>query len=198
VALVARPAATTTTPASATRGRRGGDHRAARPRPGRRRGDAPTPPPPASPATLRLGYFPNVTHAPAILGVEDGLFPKALGPNVTLELSTFNAGTDVITALFSGRPRRQLHRPQPGDQRLRQVRRRRPAHRRRHDVGRRLARRQRGHHRRQLQGTTLSTPSLGNTQDVALRPWLQGRRASTPTPAAAATSRSPRRRTPTR
>ena len=47
------------------------------------------------PATLRLGYFPNVTHAPAILGVADGTFAKALGSNVDLELSTFNAGTDV-------------------------------------------------------------------------------------------------------
>ena len=48
-----------------------------------------------------------------------------------------------------------------------------------------------------LAGTTLATPSLGNTQDVALRAWLteQGYR---PTPAAVATWRSSRRRTPTR
>jgi ABC-type nitrate/sulfonate/bicarbonate transport system substrate-binding protein len=26
------------------------------------------------PVTVRLGYFPNVTHAPAIVGVENGLF----------------------------------------------------------------------------------------------------------------------------
>ena len=53
------------------------------------------------PATLRLGYFPNVTHAPAIVGVAEGTFAEALGSNVDLELSTFNAGTDVIEALFS-------------------------------------------------------------------------------------------------
>ena len=53
------------------------------------------------PVTLRLGYFPNVTHAPAIIGVEDGLFQDALGPNVTLDLSTFNSGTEVIEAMFS-------------------------------------------------------------------------------------------------
>ena len=32
--------------------------------------------------TLRLGYFPNVTHAPAIVGVEEGLFADALGDDV--------------------------------------------------------------------------------------------------------------------
>ena len=35
------------------------------------------------PVTLRLGYFPNVTHAPAIVGVEGGIFAKKLGKNVT-------------------------------------------------------------------------------------------------------------------
>ena len=29
--------------------------------------------------TLRLGYFPNVTHATAIVGVENGIFAQALG-----------------------------------------------------------------------------------------------------------------------
>ena len=53
------------------------------------------------PVTLRLGYFPNVTHAPAIIGVDDGLFQDALGTNVTLETSTFNSGTEAIEALFS-------------------------------------------------------------------------------------------------
>ncbi len=34
--------------------------------------------------TLRLGYFPNVTHATAIVGVESGIFADALGDDVTL------------------------------------------------------------------------------------------------------------------
>ena len=33
----------------------------------------------AEPVTLRLGYFPNVTHAPAIIGVEDEVFVDAFG-----------------------------------------------------------------------------------------------------------------------
>jgi NitT/TauT family transport system substrate-binding protein len=52
-------------------------------------------------ATLRLGYFPNVTHAPALVGVQGGLFTQALGPNVNLKLSTFNAGPAAVEALLS-------------------------------------------------------------------------------------------------
>ena len=37
------------------------------------------------PVTLRLGYFPNVTHASAIVGVQGGIFAKKLGTNVDLE-----------------------------------------------------------------------------------------------------------------
>src|SRR5687767_11466059 len=50
--------------------------------------------------TLRLGYFPNVTHAPAIVGVATGAFEAALGDRVNLETATFNAGTEAIEALF--------------------------------------------------------------------------------------------------
>src|SRR5687768_2140856 len=44
------------------------------------------------PVTLRLGMFPNVTHATGLVGVEAGLFEEALAENVTLEQSFFNAG----------------------------------------------------------------------------------------------------------
>ena len=52
--------------------------------------------------TLRLGYFPNVTHAPAIIGAQSGSFAAKLGPNVKLELKTFNSGTEATTALLAG------------------------------------------------------------------------------------------------
>jgi len=51
--------------------------------------------------TLRLGYFPNVTHATALVGVESGILADALGDNVTLETSTFNAGGEAVEALFA-------------------------------------------------------------------------------------------------
>ncbi len=52
--------------------------------------------------TLRLGYFPNVTHAPAIYGIESGSFAKALGSNVTLKTSVFNAGPNATAAMLAG------------------------------------------------------------------------------------------------
>src|SRR5207245_5070611 len=41
--------------------------------------------------TLRLGYFPNVTHASAIAGIEKGIYADKLRPHVTLQPSIFNA-----------------------------------------------------------------------------------------------------------
>src|SRR4051812_11421559 len=52
--------------------------------------------------TLHLGYFPNVTHGPAVYGVQSGDFAKDLGSNVTLKPSVFNAGPAATTALLSG------------------------------------------------------------------------------------------------
>ena len=52
--------------------------------------------------TLRLGYFPNLTHAPALVGVKKGFFASALGSDVTVETHTFNAGGDAVTAILSG------------------------------------------------------------------------------------------------
>ncbi len=37
----------------------------------------------SSSVTVRLGYFPNLTHAVALVGVAQGTFQKALGSNVT-------------------------------------------------------------------------------------------------------------------
>jgi NitT/TauT family transport system substrate-binding protein len=61
----------------------------------------PTSPP--KPVTLRLGYFPNVTHVQPIVGIARGTFKDDLGPNVTLDTSkTFNAGPAAVEALFAG------------------------------------------------------------------------------------------------
>src|ERR1044072_351258 len=49
---------------------------------------------------LRLGYFPNITHATALVGVEKGFYAKHLG--VPVKTSTFNAGPAAIEAVFSG------------------------------------------------------------------------------------------------
>ena len=52
--------------------------------------------------TLRLGYFPNITHSQPIVGLQRGTYDEVLGENVTLETITFNAGPAAIEALFAG------------------------------------------------------------------------------------------------
>src|SRR5262245_43043186 len=52
-------------------------------------------------AELRLGYFPNVTHAPALIGLEKGLFEKELG-STKLTRQEFNAGPNEVSALLGG------------------------------------------------------------------------------------------------
>ncbi|GGQ18930.1 lipoprotein [Streptomyces griseomycini] len=50
---------------------------------------------------VRIGYFPNLTHATALVGVQEGLFQKELG-GTTIKASTFNAGPSEIEALNAG------------------------------------------------------------------------------------------------
>ena len=96
--------------------------------------------------TLRLGFFPNVTHAPAIVGIENGILADALGSDVVLEPHAFNAGPEVVEAIFNGALDATLHRSESGDQCVRPVERRGDSHRGWDDIGRCRARRARRHH----------------------------------------------------
>ncbi|MCC6424830.1 MAG: aliphatic sulfonate ABC transporter substrate-binding protein [Phycisphaerales bacterium] len=48
---------------------------------------------------VRLGYFPNLTHAQAVLGVASGDFSQAIAP-IKLTAKVFNAGPSLIEALL--------------------------------------------------------------------------------------------------
>ena len=97
---------------------------------------------------------------------------EALG-DVELQAQAFNAGPGGGGGDLQRGARRELHRSEPGDQRVLPVGGSGDPHRRRHDLGRSRAHRERGHHlARAAGGTDLATPQLGNTQDVALRAWL--------------------------
>ena len=50
---------------------------------------------------VHLGYYPNLTHAAALVGVARGTFAQALGSNAQLQTTTFNAGPALIEALFA-------------------------------------------------------------------------------------------------
>ncbi|WP_017612072.1 ABC transporter substrate-binding protein [Nocardiopsis salina] len=119
---------------------------------------------------LRLGYFPNVTHAPAVVGVEDGILDEALG-GVELNTQTFNAGPDAINALFSGEVDSAFLGPTPAVNGWSQ------SGGALHIIagstsrGAGLVVDESMEGIDDLPGSTLSTPQLGNTQDVALR-WF--------------------------
>src|SRR6188472_245235 len=51
---------------------------------------------------LRIGYFPNLNHAQAVIGLETGYFQKSLSKDgITVKPQIFNAGPSVIEALFA-------------------------------------------------------------------------------------------------
>ncbi|MFA4880426.1 MAG: ABC transporter substrate-binding protein [Candidatus Doudnabacteria bacterium] len=52
--------------------------------------------------TIRVGYFPNITHSQALVGMAQETFQKFLGDNITIKTETFNAGPSEIEALFAG------------------------------------------------------------------------------------------------
>lgn len=132
--------------------------------------------PPSSPpleGRVRLGLFPNVTHAPALVGSASGWFARALGPGATLDTFTFNAGTEAIEALFGRAIDMAFLGPNPAingfakskGEALRIVAGTTSG-------GARLIVKPGIRSVADLRGRTLATPSLGNTQDVALRYWL--------------------------
>ncbi|AXE23636.1 sulfate ABC transporter substrate-binding protein [Streptomyces globosus] len=50
---------------------------------------------------VRIGYFPNLTHATALVGLQEGLIAKELG-GTKLRAQVFNAGPSEIEALNGG------------------------------------------------------------------------------------------------
>lgn len=52
--------------------------------------------------TLRLGYFPNLTHAVGLVAVANGSVEKALGSAATLKVTSFSAGPQLVEALLAG------------------------------------------------------------------------------------------------
>ena len=123
---------------------------------------------------LRLGYFPNLTHAAALVGIADGLFEDALGADVTLTPSVFNAGPEALEALLGDQLDATYIGPNPaisahatsGGEAIRIVSGATSG-------GAFLVVSKDIKSTEDLKGTTLATPQLGNTQDVALRAWLE-------------------------
>lgn len=50
---------------------------------------------------VRLGIFPNLTHAPGYVGIGSGIFEDVLAPT-EVKITVFNSGTDAGNALLGG------------------------------------------------------------------------------------------------
>jgi len=124
---------------------------------------------------LRVGYFPNITHAQALVGVEKGLFREHL-PETDIKTYVFNAGPSAIEAMFAGKLDITYIGPSPtingyvqsGGQALKVVA--------GASSGGAVFVVQNGsgiYSSKDLDDKKLASPQLGNTQDVALRHYLK-------------------------
>lgn len=52
-------------------------------------------------STIRVGYFPNITHAQAVIGLANGTFASYLGHDIKIKATLFNAGPSIIEAIYS-------------------------------------------------------------------------------------------------
>jgi NitT/TauT family transport system substrate-binding protein len=128
------------------------------------------------PLIIRVGYFPNVTHAQALVGRAGGQFEKALGPGVQIEWKAFNAGPSAIEAMFANAIDMTYVGPNPtvtgyvrsqGDA-VRVIAGAASG-------GASLVVRQSSGIQKasDFHGKKIATPQQGNSQDVALRAWLR-------------------------
>lgn len=123
---------------------------------------------------LRLGFLANITHEPALVGLEKGFFAKNLGKHVTLKTTVFSSGTEETTALLAGQLDAAYVGPNPAIN----------AWQKSNGTaikiisgaasgGASLVVKPGITAAAALKGKSLATPSLGNTQDVAVRYWLK-------------------------
>src|ERR1700722_15189145 len=127
-----------------------------------------------APVTVRLGFLENITHASALVGLKEGFFTKALGSAGTLKPTAFSTGTQETTAILAGQLDAAYVGPNPainawqksGGTAIKIVSGAATG-------GASVVVAKGITSPAQLKGKTLASPSLGNTQDVALRYWLK-------------------------
>jgi NitT/TauT family transport system substrate-binding protein len=123
--------------------------------------------------TVRLGLLANITHAPALIALQKGYFAKDLGKN-KLTTTVYNSGTQETTAILAGQLDAAYVGPNPainsflksGGTAIKIV----------SGVatgGASVVVKPSITSAAGLKGKTVDTPSLGNTQDVAIRYWLK-------------------------
>ncbi|TNY37199.1 ABC transporter substrate-binding protein [Thermomonospora catenispora] len=123
---------------------------------------------------IKLGFFPNVTHAPALVGIEKGIFTKHLG--VAPKTATFNAGPSAVEALFAKGIDATFIGPNPAINAWSQSK--------GQGIkiisgaasgGAMLVVKPEIKSLEDLRGKKIATPQLGNTQDVAARSYFKSK-----------------------
>ncbi|MHA7956822.1 aliphatic sulfonate ABC transporter substrate-binding protein [Streptomyces sp. L500] len=128
-----------------------------------------------SAGTVRIGYFPNITHATPLVGEQEGILQKELG-TTKLTSTTFNAGPSEIEALNAGSIDIGWIGPSPAingyakskGQSLRII-----AGSASGGVKLVVAPKKIGS-LEDVKGKRIATPQKGNTQDVAFLNWISG------------------------
>ncbi len=129
----------------------------------------------AGPVTVRVAHFPNITHAQALVGRADGRFEQAMAPDAVVKWKRFNAGPAVVQAFLAGELDLAYIGTGPAivgfikshGEALRVIA-------GSADGGAALVvRADSGIDRPEaFRGKRISSPQMGNTQDLALRGWL--------------------------
>jgi NitT/TauT family transport system substrate-binding protein len=130
----------------------------------------------AQTTVIRVGAFPNITHAQPMIGKAKDSFEKAMGPNVKIEWRSFNAGPSAMEALFAGAIDLTYIGPNPAINGY---------VRSNGEALRIIAGATSGgaalvvrgdseiNKPEDFHGKRVASPQMGNTQDVALRAWLK-------------------------
>ena len=129
---------------------------------------------PATAKVVRIGFFANVTHTPALVAAQHKLFEKYLGLDKTkVEYVVFSAGPSAIEAMKGGAVDVTYIGPNPSIAgyvvtrgSLLKIISGSTAN------GAQLVVRDTINTVADLKGKKIASPQLGNTQDVALRTWL--------------------------
>jgi len=135
----------------------------------------------AEKTVLRVGFFPNITHAQGVIGRQTaregrGWFEQRLGPGVEIQWFAFNAGPSAMEAIFAGALDLTYVGPNPalnayirsqGDE-IRVL-----AGAAEGGAALVVAGNGRIKTPADFRGRKLATPQFGNTQDVAARAWLK-------------------------
>ena len=127
-----------------------------------------------SESVLRLGVFPNLTHAPGLIGIADGIFNRDLSPT-TVQIKTFNSGSEASTALLAGAIDATYIGPGPTVKLFLTSGKVAVVSGVTEGGAAFIVRKGAGiSSPRDLAGKKIADPGIGNTQDVALRTWLHG------------------------